>query len=705
MADRTPLSREELVALLDQCLEVELTFRNTAGPAESLATLTREEQDLLLDLVRRMASTYIELGFQVAEHGARALRQLDPRMLERWVLHAADWYNHAGLRPPLQVIREVDSFARRSHERAAGVVFEEEAPILLPFVHALAGRRLQLEPVEGAPYTDTERIFLPAVVARLPTRNANFLLYKAMVAFHWAQARYGTFRIPLAEVAAAQLAPGAFLALFGAMEAVRLEACLARELPGLYRDMQRLLETLDGAPLPPSWSAVTAELTAPEARPEDSLHLAQRHLGRLSPPPPRPYQGRLDPEAVAACMQARLEKEKARFRVALQRLLQERPKRAASEERPQATVRGKEATVHELDRELLLEDEPVEPPEQVAALMRSIVQDLGEIPPDYLVPAGPGEYDPSLLEDREADTEDVWSGTYHEEGAFLYPEWDFRRKHYRKNWCAVREKTLTPRHDGFAREVLHKYGPLVKQLRKTFEGLRDEDRVLKRQVDGDGVDIDALVEALADARDGREMSDRLFTRLHRSERNIAAVFLVDMSGSTKGWINEAEREALILLCEAVEALGDRYAIYGFSGMTRKRCELYVIKRFEDTYDEEVRGRISAIEPQDYTRMGFAIRHLNRLLAEIDARTRILITLSDGKPDDYSDYRGEYGIEDTRRALLEARRAGIHPFCITIDREGADYLRHMYGPVSYTVLDEVRLLPLRVADIYRRLTTP
>jgi nitric oxide reductase NorD protein len=268
----------------------------------------------------------------------------------------------------------------------------------------------------------------------------------------------------------------------------------------------------------------------------------------------------------------------------------------------------------------------------------------------------------------------------------------------------VREKILAPRHSAWAGEVLQRYGALVKQLRRTFEGLRDEERVLKRQVDGDGVDIDALVEALADARDGREMSDRLFTRRHRAERNIAAAFMVDMSGSTRGWINDAEREALVLLSEALETLGDRYAIYGFSGMTRKRCELYVIKRFEDAYDEEVRGRIAAIEPQDYTRMGFAIRHLSGLLAAIDARTRILVTLSDGKPDDYSDYRGEYGIEDTRRALIEARRAGIHPFCITIDREGADYLPHMYGPVNYTVLDEVRLLPLKVADIYRRLTT-
>ena len=139
-------------------------------------------------------------------------------------------------------------------------------------------------------------------------------------------------------------------------------------------------------------------------------------------------------------------------------------------------------------------------------------------------------------------------------------------------------------------------------------------------------------------------------------------------------------------------------------MTRKRCELYRIKRFNDVYDDAVRARIAGIKPQDYTRMGVTIRHLTALLNNIEARTRILITLSDGKPDDYDGYRGEYGIEDTRQALLEAKHAGVHPFCITIDHTGHDYLPHMYGAVNYTVIEDVRRLPFRVSAIYRQLTT-
>jgi len=177
-----------------------------------------------------------------------------------------------------------------------------------------------------------------------------------------------------------------------------------------------------------------------------------------------------------------------------------------------------------------------------------------------------------------------------------------------------------------------------------------------------------------------------------------------MSGSTKGWINDCEREALVLLCEALEVLGDRYAVYGFSGITHKRCEVYRVKRFDEPYDEPVRERIAGIQPLDYTRMGPAIRHLTGILAAVEARTRLLVTLSDGKPDDFSDgYRGEYGIEDTRQALIEAKRAGIHPFCITIDREAGEYLPRMYGAVNYTVVSDVARLPFKLADLYRRLT--
>jgi len=201
-----------------------------------------------------------------------------------------------------------------------------------------------------------------------------------------------------------------------------------------------------------------------------------------------------------------------------------------------------------------------------------------------------------------------------------------------------------------------------------------------------------------------EMTSRIYRKAMRTERKIAVVFMVDMSGSTRGWINTAQREALLLLSEALQTLDDRYAIYGFSGMTRKRCELFRIKTLDEPYDAEIKARIAAIEPQDYTRMGAVIRHLSNLLENVNAKTKLLITLSDGKPDDYDSYHGEYGIEDTRMALFEARQRGVHPFCITIDEQARDYLPHMYGDTNYVVINDIQKLPYRISDIYRVLTS-
>ncbi|WP_303906192.1 nitric oxide reductase activation protein NorD [Thiohalomonas denitrificans] len=702
------LGIEEITARLDDLLEVEFSFRDTSEAARSIAALDRRRQDFILDLVARVASTNVEIAHRLSGHAVRVLEATDERMVEAWALHATDTYDRSGLRPGLQVIVEVDRFIKFGRARATGAVLEEAGGVLLHFVHGLSGRPLKLEEADEA-YTDTETLYLPPVLSRLPDSKDNFSLYKAITAMLWAQTRFGTFRTSVMNALRSHPSPGPLLRLYHALETVRLEGCISRELSGLWREMLRIKETL-GEVRPLEWVTVSERLLRRGADSGDSLALACERLGRLPVPSPFSYQGVLHLGEVAARTAERVAREKALFRVSLRDLLEEKSEEEKAEAEQQPPQRFSslppDASEQEspLDTELLLDSEPIAPPEHIRNLMSSIMLDLGEIPDEYLVPAGPGEYDPRLFEDEHKDPDEVWLGTYHEEGADLYNEWDYRRQHYRKNWCVVREKAVEPVDDGFAGQALQKYSGLVRHLRKTFEAVRDEDRVEKRQPDGDDIDLDALVEALADVRNGVEMNERVFTRLHRTERNIAVVFMVDMSGSTRGWINDAERESLLLLSEALDTLGDRFAIYGFSGMTRKRCEIYRVKGFEEPYGPEVQNRISGIRPQDYTRMGFAIRHLSRILSDEEAKTRILVTLSDGKPDDYSDYRGEYGIEDTRRALIEAHHQGIHSYCITIDTEGPEYLPHMYGPVGYTVVDDVRRLPYQVADIYRRLTT-
>lgn len=699
------LTRVEIEALLDTWLETEFTFHQVGPTARALCRLPRDEQDFVLDWIRRIATTHITLAFNFAKQAADLIKRFDRRVIEAWAIHLCDTYDRAGMYAALEVAQQVGHFIEQQTGHSAGALYEDYAPVLLNFLRGLSGRRLKIEQGQGT-WTDGETIRLPAIVAPLPKREDNFRLAKALVTFQWAHTRYGSLRPDLTSIIAAYPDPQHALRQYHGLETLRLTPLLSRELPGLGREMAYLSTLLD-PPLPFSWQELSEAQAVKGCSLEDSLARLDTAY-RLPRFPQRCYQGELQPDAVAAARLARLEKEKARLRVRLAELAEDAHSHAQEAMR-QDKQEGYDLLTEEsndrLDFQLTLDGAPVAPPDDVRQLLTSIHLDFGEVPPDYLVPAGDGEYDPSLYQDQPVDPDAVWQGTYHEEGALFYPEWDLGRQHYRKNWAVMREKEVKPIYDDLHRLTLDKYSGLVRSLRKSFEAMRDEDRLLKRQAHGDEVDIDALVEALADARDGREMSERLFTRMHRGERNIAVAFLVDMSGSTRGWINEAEKEALILLCEALQILGDRYAIYGFSGITRKRCELFRVKSFDESYGPEVLARISGIQPQEYTRMGFAIRHLTQLLATTEGRTRVLITLSDGRPDDYFDaYRGPYGIEDTRMALLEARRAGIHPFCITLDKEARDYLPHMYGPAHYIILDDVRQLPYKAADIYRRLTS-
>jgi len=702
-------------AQLEERLDIHMISLGAAEePARALAGFPREQQDFVLHWVSVVARTSSGMALNFVSHVCPALRLMDLAGVEAWLLACMDIYDTRGLHPAVAAFRDVEHFAREQRARATGVAFDDVVNVLEMFMHGLNGRRLKIECGEQG-YTDTETIFLPATVARYAAREDNFQLYKVMVVHQWAQTWFGSWRIEPAEVFGRFADAERAVQCFHALETLRLDARIRDLLPGLYRHLERFRDdsTLE---LDSAWREAAAQLSRPGARVEDSLVWLQR-LADAPLPGRAIYQGIMRPDAVAKVRDARIEADRQAFRLHLLRLAKELreaeeavdadaqeaeqdggARRLPFELRKVESNENPDGFVYEME----LDGKPIAPPDNVKGTMASIFQDLGEIPEDYLYAAGDGAYLAEATGGQ--NVEDVWKGTYHEEGAFLYNEWDYERQNYRKNWAVLRELEISPTDDSFVRDTLQKYRGLTAHLRHSFEALRGEDKLLKKQPYGDNVDIDALVEAWADTTMGMEMTERLFTKMHKLERDIAVMFMVDMSGSTKGWINDAEREALALLCESLETLGDRYAIYGFSGMTRKRCEVYRIKSFQDPYNEEVKARISGIRPKDYTRMGVTIRHLTYLLNEVEARTKLLITLSDGKPDDYDTYRGAYGIEDTRMALIEAKRSGIHPFCITIDTEARDYLPHMYGAVNYAVIDEVRKLPLKVSDIYRRLTT-
>ena len=601
--------------------------------------------------------------------------------------------------------------AEMTHSQA-GCGLDEASTLLQHFVIGLGGRRLGIAPHRQA-FTDTERIFLPEQLRDLPEPGLNRALYRLTAAHLWAQTYYGTWRYAAVQALTRWAYAPRAMAAFNTLECIRLDACIARDLPGLARQMEAL--AYHSEEHRQQWRALAGalpELARPEATALDSIERLDAYL-RQPPATPKRYQGTMDPGAVRQALQTRIAREKEAVQQALGELECTLRQRIKSDDKSLSDdPQGRFALLDGRDRdtddggalELYYDDQLIEMTPEIELLMKSITQDLGEVPAQYLDGIARLPY----VSDRDADLGEQGLAADEADLAATtarYREWDYLRQRFREGYCLMSESEVAPIDDQFVAQTLAKYQGLLKAIKRTFAAVVGESKLLRRQSQGDDIDLDALVEAHADLVGGREPSDGIYTRYRNRERRIAVMFMVDMSGSTHGWINDAERESLILLCEALEALGDRYAIYGFSGKTNLRCETYRVKRFDEAYSPLVRQRISGIRAKGFTRMGAAIRHLGQLLDRTQARTKILITLSDGRPEDYDAYRGRYAVEDTRHALQELRQQGVHPFCITIDREAQEYLPHMYGAANYTVIHEINKLPLKVADIYRRLTLP
>ena len=247
---------------------------------------------------------------------------------------------------------------------------------------------------------------------------------------------------------------------------------------------------------------------------------------------------------------------------------------------------------------------------------------------------------------------------------------------------------------------------LPEHLRKTARKLRAQFQYLaparmwhRGQNDGCEIDIDAYLRYRTDRAVGNlAAADGLFRDLRTGSRDLACLMLADLSLSTDTWVNDhlrvidVVRDSLFLFAESLAASGDRFSMYGFSSRKRDPVRFHQLKTFDEQYSRNIRGRINAIKPGYYTRMGAAIRHSSDLLKKQHAERRLLLIVTDGKPNDLDKYEGRYGIEDTRQAIHEARSLGLQPFCVTIDTKGNDYLPHLFGSGGYVVIHKPSQLP-------------
>ena len=289
-----------------------------------------------------------------------------------------------------------------------------------------------------------------------------------------------------------------------------------------------------------------------------------------------------------------------------------------------------------------------------------------------------------------------------------YPEWDYRQSGYRDRAVTVRPRATVEGSETWVQETLRSHAGLIQEVRRSFEQLQPERERLRRQPDGPDIDLGAWVEAYADRQAGQPPDDRLYRCVRPGRRDVAIHLLVDVSASTDSWIRnenrviDVEKAALLVVCEALEALGDPYAISAFSGRGPEAVSNWLVKDFPDRDRSQIRRRIAGLEPQSYTRAGAAIRHATAHLEQQSAHHPLLLCLTDGKPNDVDRYEGRYGIEDTRQSVHEARLSGIDVFCLTIDRKAPSYMDRIFGPTDYAVVHRPAILPRVLAQLIRRL---
>ncbi len=334
---------------------------------------------------------------------------------------------------------------------------------------------------------------------------------------------------------------------------------------------------------------------------------------------------------------------------------------------------------------------------------------MSELPEARLL-TRPGRPKEVLLSDDPPDARARREMARHDmaKNALVYPEWDYRISAYHPHGTTVHTLPATAGAQAWVDRTLADHRGMLHEIRRRFEMLRARRIRVPKQLDGEEVDLEAYIDGYADFRAGLPLPQGLYQTHRRVHRDMAIMLLIDVSGSTDGWIVgnrriiDVEREALLLVCIALEGLAQPYAVQAFSGEGPQSVILREVKRFDERFNNAVAQRIAGLEPENYTRAGAAVRHASSVLMQEPAQQRLQLLLADGKPNDIDHVEGRDGVEDLRQAVTEAKLQGISPFCLTIDRQAANYLPFVFGASQYALLPRPDLLPTVLLDWLRRL---
>jgi hypothetical protein len=291
-----------------------------------------------------------------------------------------------------------------------------------------------------------------------------------------------------------------------------------------------------------------------------------------------------------------------------------------------------------------------------------------------------------------------------------YHEWDYNNQSYRPDWVSVYEGLHPKGNAADIDQLLTKHAGLAKRLKKILDLLKPQDKVrIRYQEEGAELDLDVALRSLIDYKSGASPDPRINMSHRNDGRNIAVMLLLDLSESlnekaagSNQTILELSQEAVSLLGWAVEKLGDPFAIAGFHSNTRHDVRYMHIKGYSEHWDDEVKGRLAAMEASYSTRMGAAMRHAAHYLEQQPADKKLMLILTDGEPADIDSKDGRILIEDARQAVSELDQQGIYSYCINLDPKADEYVADIFGR-QYTIIDNVAQLPEKLPELFIALT--
>ena len=717
----------------------------------------------VLALTKEIAAVDGEAALACFRSASRALRSVSIEQFEAWARRGL-----TSGRSDARARRSYFSLETRGsyealHSGSAGMALDSVQHLLRLYVEALTGREVDVAPLAAVPdearIDDGRTIHLPSLVNEFGDEELDFRLYKVLAAHAAGQIEFGTYE----RGGILRLAHSAIAARYSEENVEALDAfALADEIVQLRKDGHEETEestkeigevgyrdVLKLFPMPQL--ARRAFGTLENGRIDRRLRRTYRGLNRdldlirqhLGSNRPRimdlpyslvPYEllfqitmlggARDDARAAYAQVVSELETIVSDYLVREQSTVADTLMATSRVYDLFQTVVPVDDSVQQIDapedQTESDDDSAGEQMQQRQAERMPERRDARELFNAWNDPSMEGEPDEIMGAEAWSESETPEQVLTEGEVAFNYDEWDRELTDHRLGWCRVVEKKVKLGDRNFVEHTKERHKGVISSIRHQFQLMKPENLIrVANEVDGEEFDLNAVIDYVIDRRADGQQSERIYTKRLRRRRDVAVSFLLDQSSSTARTIGrhplqpytrpgrriiEIEKEGLVLMSEALEAVGDVYSINGFTSEGRRNVKFYVVKDFDEKYNDEVKRRIGGITYQNNTRLGAAIRHATARLGKQDARTRLLIVLSDGRPYDHDYGDARYAREDTREALRQAKNEGITPFCITIDRESEAELRDLYGEIGYTIIDDVLSLPERLPGIYRRLTT-